>query len=750
MKRVVLRQLLHRLDHLPEEVEKLYQVHARRSSEPTSGELDDVLLLTAGQFSRIFIIIDALDEASGTSGLADALLQLCRDLGENTQSLITSRWTGELKKHIVEATHIEVSAKDQDIAEYLHHEIKARSRLRLFIQKEPAFEKEIINTILRSCKGMFLVARLHIEALAGKAHLRAAKLALKQLPATLDGIYENSIDRIKKQTEEDVGLAWRILTWIVGTLSPLTSEQLQHALAIEPGSDSWDEDALIDIELILSVCAGLVVLDAQSSTVRLVHYTSQEFFDRRRSQLLPRIDCELAEVCLQYLSFPETAGSSPSDENLSLKLASFPFLEYCAINWGTHAFRCRCNQSELERSIEKFLNDDSCVAGAVQLMSLPASRHRGFSKNVSRSVHGLHLASHFGLIGMIERLLARGQPQPRDKAGRTPLHWASRAGQVEAAKMLLVSGAEVDAEDKVKGTALHLACRFGHLEVVTVLLDQGSDVNKSNTVGGTALIWAAIGGSVAIVTLLLSHGADVRCRTGDGATPLLKAIDANNEGVVSILLQHDPELNALDSWRTPLNAAASKANERIMRMLLEAGALPDFQNKTGATALFRAVRRKTVGPTRLLLEFGADPNRKYLGGKTPLHDAARFGNLAIVSTLMPLALPQAVDDHGETVLHTAVTLRNEEKEGEVIRFLLDTHQIDIEAIDTNGWSALTHATYAGFPKITQILLDAGANPVLQALAIEALEYSPPSLSTMERYSGLESWYAEKSKDMRQE
>ena len=179
LKRVILRQLLHRLDQLPREVEKLYQVHARKSTDPSAGELDDALFLTVCQFSRIFLVIDALDEASGMNGVRESLLNFCKDSSPNIQSLITSRWIGEFKKDIEQSKYIEVSAQDQDITAYLHHEIKSRSRLRAFVQKEPAFQHEMVSTILKNCKGMFLVALLHIESLAGKAHLRAAKLALE-------------------------------------------------------------------------------------------------------------------------------------------------------------------------------------------------------------------------------------------------------------------------------------------------------------------------------------------------------------------------------------------------------------------------------------------------------------------------------------------------------------------------------------------------------------------------------------------
>lgn len=215
--------------------------------------------------------------------------------------MITSRWTGDLKNYIQAGTYIKVSAQDQEIALYLHYEINSRGRLRTFIEKEPTFEKEIVSKIFENCEGMFLVARLHIDSLSAKSNLRAARIALKSLPANLDGVYEkNTISRIQKQVEEDVILAWGILTWIVGTVSRLTVGQIQHALAVEPNSEDLDEEEIIDIDLMLSVYSGLVILDSQSSTVRLVHYTAQGFFERHRQEMMPGADRDITQVCLKY------------------------------------------------------------------------------------------------------------------------------------------------------------------------------------------------------------------------------------------------------------------------------------------------------------------------------------------------------------------------------------------------------------------------------------------------------------------
>jgi serine/threonine-protein phosphatase 6 regulatory ankyrin repeat subunit B len=257
-----------------------------------------------------------------------------------------------------------------------------------------------------------------------------------------------------------------------------------------------------------------------------------------------------------------------------------------------------------------------------------------------------------------------------------------------------------------------LACRYGHHDFASVLIDHNSNVNAANNVGGTALIWAAICGSEKTAFLLLKHGADVHSTTKKGSTALHKAADENSEAVVRLLIQHGADVNALedDGWRSPLHAATANSNEVIMRVLLEASALPDIQTSCGIaeTTIASAIRRRTDGPLRLLLQFGADPNRRDQRGQTPAHYAARYGNLATLSALVPFSSLSVVDGLGETVLHHAINPKNERSDGEVVRLLLSTRQIDIEARDVDGWTPLMRSKHLGLEKITQLLLDAGA------------------------------------------
>jgi hypothetical protein len=78
--------------------------------------------------------------------------------------------------------------------------------------------------------------------------------ALGSLPRNLDALYSGIISKIWGQNEEDVLIASDVLSWVSFVKRPLTITELQHALAITSKSIELDEDALVDPEIMLSVC----------------------------------------------------------------------------------------------------------------------------------------------------------------------------------------------------------------------------------------------------------------------------------------------------------------------------------------------------------------------------------------------------------------------------------------------------------------------------------------------------------------
>jgi hypothetical protein len=82
--------------------------------------------------------------------------------------------------------------------------------------------------------------------------------------------YDEAMERIRRQGEEDRDLADRILSWIVYAHRPLSLRELQHAVAISPQMAEMDCAAIVPVPILTAVCAGVVVIDGESSIIRPV------------------------------------------------------------------------------------------------------------------------------------------------------------------------------------------------------------------------------------------------------------------------------------------------------------------------------------------------------------------------------------------------------------------------------------------------------------------------------------------------
>lgn len=122
-----------------------------------------------------------------------------------------------------------------------------------------------------------------MASLIGKKSPKAIRTALERLSTgseAYDHAYKEAIERIEGQITDSRELAKQVLSWITCAKKNLTTIELRHAVAVEIGKLELDEENLLDIKDMISVCAGLVTIDKESSTVRLVHYTTQEYFER--------------------------------------------------------------------------------------------------------------------------------------------------------------------------------------------------------------------------------------------------------------------------------------------------------------------------------------------------------------------------------------------------------------------------------------------------------------------------------------
>src|SRR5690349_19821410 len=132
----------------------------------------------------------------------------------------------------------------------------------------------------------------------------------------------------------------------------------------------------------------------------------------------------------------------------------------------------------------------------------------------------------------------------------------------------LIESQDVNAKDSRGATPLMYAAAFGNDRQMKLLLESGADVNAQNAFHATALIWA--GGDAVKSQLLIEHGADVNVRTEQGRTALMAAAKRNgNADLVRLLLKKGADMKTTGD--TSLIAAAQFGDVDIMLLLIENG-----------------------------------------------------------------------------------------------------------------------------------------------------------------------------------
>lgn len=140
--------------------------------------------------------------------------------------------------------------------------------------------------------------------------------------------------------------------------------------------------------------------------------------------------------------------------------------------------------------------------------------------------------------------------QPAGELQATPLHWATRQGQLTNAHRLITEGADPTLKDGQGFNALHLAVHSSQPMLVLYYLFLGRlDIDAADTIGGhTALMWAAYQGQPLTCSLLLQFGANVHATDATGLTPLHWAVVRGHKGCIRKVLEYggDP-LHAKDT-----------------------------------------------------------------------------------------------------------------------------------------------------------------------------------------------------------
>jgi len=604
----------------------------------------------------------------------------------------------------------------------------------------------------KACR--FLLVSLNIDAILAEVTIRQRRKKLEDMTQGngLREAYTATLMRIKAQKGYKSVLGLKALMWVLHSERPLRTKELCHALGVEIGSADLDPENVPALRIVLASCLGLITVEMSSSTVRLVHFTLQEYLSGDPT-LFHSPHSAISEVCLTYLNFGFVCDLSPT---LRWAPSTTPLLEYASIYWGKHT---RIGVTENIKILALRLLDRFDEHISIQLLH----RYDGevffhpwfYEPENLTGFTGLHGVAFFGIEeivsavldmrewhlnaadstgntaltwaakrghgGVVKKLLKRKDINPDKsdtKYSRTPLSWAAEKGHEGIVKMLLeLKDVNPDQPDTFYGqTPLSLAAVNGHEGIVKMLLER-KDVNpdKSDTFyGRTPLSLAAENGHEGIVKMLLElkdvnpDKSDTKC----GRTPLSLAAENGHEGIVKMLLERkDVNPGQLDTFygRIPLSWAAVSGHEGIVKMLLELRDVnPDYPDTYfGRTPLLLAAMHGHEGIVKMLLERkDINPDKsdtKY--SRTPLWWAAEKGHEGIVKMLLER---KDVNPDKSDTKYSRTPLWWAAKKGHegIVKMLLERKDVNPDHPDTYfGWTPLLWAAMRGHERVVKMLLE---------------------------------------------
>jgi hypothetical protein len=154
----LLKQLSQCPSSLPEKVNSLYNQHKPRQTRPLLHEISEALRSVVAIYSRVFIIIDAIDECQEAGGNRARFLKEIFNLQTSCKANVfaTSRFVPDIMEKFDGHLSLEIRASEEDIQRYLEGHM---TELRPFVTRAENRKllEEIVHVISHTVDGMYVL-----------------------------------------------------------------------------------------------------------------------------------------------------------------------------------------------------------------------------------------------------------------------------------------------------------------------------------------------------------------------------------------------------------------------------------------------------------------------------------------------------------------------------------------------------------------------------------------------------------------
>lgn len=569
----------------------------------------------------------------------------------------------------------------------------------MLLQERPqylAFEPGI-RLLLRACALDFDLARAAVR------WLRSREKIIDAIPAGLDYMSPFTpatvcATMLRSVPGKRQGWAGILLSWVLLAVRPLRVQEfcavskLALGLQEKPGNQlgSGLRQVQSEVDRIHARLPGIftVVHDEIHFSHSCLHHLlepgshqSEPVSEWYRGKHTSRRHLDILEICLAFLTLPTTPKSTEdlpdSDPSRMSESALLENLEpdelpYAVQHWARHYKKYKADRDGSVDVIENGIIEN----GIFKLLR----------------DHGIRQSWQQRYQAVVNPFLQPSEPF------QTPLSVAAYFGLDDLVQLFYN---EFSHEGPL---ALVEAGRNGYLPTVQHILQPDRlNLTLDHPYLGQALMAAMATGKKHIIWLILQRVGHHKPYARPHAQPqakypwlggvLCRAAYLGLEEVVQRILGLGADIDSVDELidgRTPLGFAAIRHHHRTAKILLDAGASPIVRTINFAlTPLHTAAVWGSADIVRLLLQHGAEPEAKNVGGFTPLQFACSAGHHAAVEVLLDHKRFQDYHDPEESHVYQPLLIAVKEGRMKTVDSFL-RHHADPNVRDQDGTS-LFHA-----------------------------------------------------------